>query len=623
MENNQAEKSQIIVTKSFMASGPTLHYSHKNVLRSWFLTIVAYGITCLFWSKIATGAFFSFEVGAVATQEFWRLDQSLVTGISIFEYPWQILVLGLLMGVLAIVPVLISQLMSFEYSLPLILEVIVLANIPGFAICLLISCFAVACRPLRFRSRFIAVALCAAPQLAYWIYFGRARGGSVEPIKMGISFVPWFVAWLDSLIIAGFVLGIGHFTRYKPGLVWIFNTITVVIAVVVFETAIGFDELDYQLYVAKNNPETFNEFHEHNIKEALEKTINNPSVQRYLRDYFYPTDPQARWNELKRELLDRLSNERWPVWFILPKEMDYMARKDDLFKQYDLFIKKRPNSRRMPIVLYYSAMLNEYSPDIRILNEKETLNFYNDYLRERSMNTWLKLYSDFADSPESLEARWRIAKHWAGKSKFQEAETLLIETQAKVSERLKLLETTQKPDDSFFRLFQRPPDSVMTVTKLKDLQRRLEVARRLIGAENRSDKPGVNDRLAQFVKLNTHSIDYPQQIYSMLQQTDDNDPLRDNILLAEARLVEDDELRIQKLTKLQERYPKTDGGMQAMYEQGILEYSMWRQQDDSNAELKKKFRDEAKATLTNFRDLYPDSFYVEQVKKYLDEIPAN
>ncbi len=55
------------------------------------------------------------------------------------------------------------------------------------------------------------------------------------------------------------------------------------IAVVVFEGEIGFDELDYQLYVAKNNPELINEFHDHNITETLDKNINNPTVQKYLR----------------------------------------------------------------------------------------------------------------------------------------------------------------------------------------------------------------------------------------------------------------------------------------------------------------------------------------------------
>ena len=79
----------------------------------------------------------------------------MVGGASIFEYPWQIVVLGLLMGILAVVPILISQLMSFGHSIIFILAVFFLASLPGFALTLLVSCFAVACRPLRFRSRII------------------------------------------------------------------------------------------------------------------------------------------------------------------------------------------------------------------------------------------------------------------------------------------------------------------------------------------------------------------------------------------------------------------------------------------------------------------------------------
>ncbi len=99
-----------------------------------------------------------------------------MTGVSIFEYPWQILVLALLMAALAVAPPLTSQLLSFSYSLPLILAVFFLADLPAFAVSLLISCIAVACRPLRFRSRITSIALCMLPQLLYWGIFGGARG---------------------------------------------------------------------------------------------------------------------------------------------------------------------------------------------------------------------------------------------------------------------------------------------------------------------------------------------------------------------------------------------------------------------------------------------------------------
>ena len=151
MNGNGTDKASIAAPKSFLAVGPTLHYSHANVQWCWLLALGAFCLSCIFWSKIVTGTFWSFNVEAAGSSEFWRLSGSLVTGVSIFEYPWQIPVLGLLMGILAISPVLISQLMCFRYSVPFVLMVILLANLPGFALCVLVSCFAAACRPLRFR----------------------------------------------------------------------------------------------------------------------------------------------------------------------------------------------------------------------------------------------------------------------------------------------------------------------------------------------------------------------------------------------------------------------------------------------------------------------------------------
>jgi hypothetical protein len=623
MDNNQTEKTPILVSKSFMAAGPTLHYSHKNVQICWLLAVVAFGISCLFWSKIVTGSFWSFDVQTVTKMDFWRLDRSITTGVSIFEYPWQILVLGLLMGIMAVVPVLISQLMCFRYSIIFILEVFSLANLPGFAICLFISCIAAACRPLRFRSRFIAIALCTAPQLVYWGYFGGARG--VEPIEWGFSFAPWTCAWLDALVIAGFVLGIGHFTRYRPGLTWIFTSLTLVIAVVVFEVAIGFDELDYQLYVAKNNPELASAFHDHSITEALDATTRDPATKQYLEESFYPSDPIARRAELKREIQEQLRYDFWPGWFIVPEELRYRKKKEWLLEQYDLFINQRPNSRRMPIALYYKAMLNELSPDTQMLGRKEeVLHFYNDYPHEKNRQIWWELYRDFGSSPESIEARWRIAGHRAGQQMFEEAERLLAEAHKMLAaEKSMRLEAEQKPSGKLFGLFRRSADSVMTVPKLNELQRRLCQSQVLVSSQNRTDKPGSIERLARFVKLNPHAPDYAQHLDGILKQTEDGDPLRDNILLAQAKLVADELLRAEKLSEIHTQYSQTDGGTMALYELGLLKISFWRKQDESNADLKKKYLEDARSTLTSFISSYPNHFCAEQVKNNLAGLPAN
>ena len=620
MDSKETEKAPIAVSKSFMAVGPTLHYSHKNVQRCWLLAVVAFGMTCFFFSKIATGSFWSFDIQTATRPAFWHLGQTVISGVSIFEYPWQIIVLGLLMGIMSIVPVLISQLMSFGYSFVLILAVFFIANLPGFAICLLISCIAVACRPLRFRSRFVAIALCTAPQLIYWAYFGAVRG--VEPIKWGFSFAPWIFAWVDALTIAGFVLGIGHFTRYRPGLVWIFTTITLVLAVVVFEVAIGFDELDYQLYVANNNPEQVSEFHDQSITETLDTTTKDPLIKKYLEGFFYPADPIALRAELKREIQIKLSYDTWPSWLNVPQELKYQDKRQWLFGQYDLFINKRSNSRRMPIALYCKALLSEYGPDINVLGQKEVLHFYSDYPYKRSRELWYRLYTEFGKSPESVEARWRIAKHWAGQGKFEQADKLLVQAETMLmAEQSKLHEKEPPSEGAIFSLFHLPADSVMTLPKLDELQRRIDQLRLLIGPENRTDDQGAIGRLAEFVMLNSYASDYPQRLDRLLEQVDDKDRLRDNILLAQAKFIADEQLRTEKLSRLHKEFGQTDGGMLALYELGLLKIGLY--QSESGSEQKKKFLADARATLESFIKLYPASFCAEQVKKNLDGLPGN
>ncbi|MGB7582749.1 MAG: hypothetical protein WBL85_09925 [Sedimentisphaerales bacterium] len=618
--SNGNDKAPIATSKSFLTAGPTLHYRHTNVLGFWLLTITFFAVTCLFWSKILTGSPWAFNPDSATTPASWQIGRFLLTGVSIFEYPWQTLVLALLMAVMTIAPILTAQLLSFSYSLPLILAVFFLADLPAFAVSLLISCIAVACRPLRFRSRITSIALCMLPQLIYWGIFGGAR--NVEPIKWGFSFTPWIGAWLIGLGVAGAVLGIGHFNRYRPGLIWSATTILLVLAAVTFSLRIGFDELDYQLYIARNNPEQVAEFHDHSITKAIDRAIKNPAVAKYLGGFFYPTEPIALRKELKSEIQAQLVHDRWPTWFVVPPELRYQEKREWLLEQYDLFINRRPKSKRMPIALYYKALLTEYSPDYRMLDEKETLHFYSDYPFDRSRAVWFQLYAGFANSPESLEARWRIAMQWAGQARFDEAQAIIAEASKLLETRLKLLAGDQPAEDSIFSLFRPPLDSAMTVSKLMELQRKLSQLRTLIGPDNYTSKPDSVKRLAKFVTLNQNSPDYAGQLDELLSEMGKNDPLRDNVLLAQIKLIPDEQLLAEKLAEMHTQHYRTDGGMQALYELSLLKIHFWQQQDAANAEQKNKCLSDARATLTEFLRMYPNSFPAEQVKKNLASLPA-
>jgi len=306
----------------------------------------------------------------------------------------------------------------------------------------------------------------------------------------------------------------------------------------------------------------------------------------------------------------------------VPPELNYMVKKRWLSAQYDTFISRRPTSRRMPIALYYKALLSEFSPDIEMFEQKEILHFYSDYPYERSQDSWEWLYTEFGNSAESLEARWRLAKYLAGRRDFEQADKLLAQAQNMAAERLKLLEKEKSQNDTFFSLFQPPADSVMTVFKLTELQIKLHLLRSLIGVENRTDEPKAEERLARFVMLNPHDgDDYARSLDELLEQMSRSDPLRDNILLAQVKLVADEQLRAEKLSQLHKRYRDSDGGMQALYELARLKISLY--QGESNPEHKKKYLAETRELLTSFISLYPDSFYVEQARKNLDNLPRD
>jgi hypothetical protein len=619
-----------------MTVGPTLHYSHENVMRFWLLSLAIYAMACVFWSMIVSGSFASFDFRGMLNPDRWGLAAYILRPLSIFAYPWQIAVLGLLMGMLAVMPPLVSQLLSFRYSLPYLLVLAILANLPVFAFFVLISCVASACRPLRFRSRFIAIALCMAPQLFCWAYFGGLRNS--EPLKWGFSFAPWVCAWLAALVFAGMVLLLGHFTRYRPGLCWLFGFITLVSAGLILNNKIGFDELAYQQYVAGNDPEEVVEFRDHSITEELDAIMRNADIKRYFSNFFYPTEPVMLREKLKEEIQTQLNNDRWPFWFQASDELDFGPKRQWLLAQYEQFItyprhwwmpsalyqklaEQRLRSKRMPAALYYKALLSETTPDQTLIMEKELLHFYDDYPHWRCWPIWYQLYEKFGQSSESLEARLRLATHLAGRGFFQKSDELLQETRRLAAVKLDELEREQSltPGSAFLSSFSARPSSAITAFRLTELQRRVDELAGLISSENYGKDAATQMRLARFVMLNPHGQEYPAQLESILMQTDEKDPLRDNILLAKIKLIKDWQLQAEQLKALNEKYKDRDAGVAALYELALLKVRL--SQELAGAEQKKRFLVEARNTLESFISSYPKSNFKTNAQTVLNSLP--
>lgn len=274
----------------------------------------------------------------------------------------------------------------------------------------------------------------------------------------------------------------------------------------------------------------------------------------------------------------------------------------------------------MPTALYYKAMLNEYSPDIRVLEQTEELHFYNDYPHVETLKMWYQLFDKFSNSPESLEARWRIAMHRAAKGELEPARKLCQVTNVMLIEQIKEMSKGRKiSSNAFLTAFSEPADTVMTPLILKDIQFRILQLESLISEQNLSDDEQSRLRLAEFVILNPHRRDYTARLENLLARTEENDPLRDNLMLAKAMLIYDGHKRAAKLKELTEIYPDKDGGIRALYELGVLNVKLWKELEESD--YKKECLRNARNILASFIQQFPESIYSSQAAQMLSSLP--
>jgi len=621
MAQTQNDRTSAVPSKSLMTAGPTLHYSHTNVRTFALVITVFYLLACLLWSKLFTDSWLVLTFTSNGLSSLWRLGEYVLSPISIFQYPWQIVVLGLLMGMLASIPPLVSQLFSFIYCLPLIFCLALFAHMPAFAMCVLFSSFLIALRPLRFRSRIVSFALCITPQMFYWAIFGGTRGA--DPLVWGFSFAPWIFAWLVSLFVAGEILLVGHYTRYRPGMISVFAALTLLLAFCVFQLQIGFDELAYQRYIVKNNPENAVQFHDHSITPAIDETLRNPITAAYFTQGFWPRDPKSLRAELKEDIVLQLSYGRWPHWLIVPEELDFPACRDYLSEQYEEYTAGHTGGRRMPIALYYSAILADLTPDLTLVQSEEMLRFHSDHPSDASSLIWYTLNAGYPKSPESIEARLRLAIRYAGSNNLEYARQLVSEALAMIPSTQELLTPDKDSPPSYFTAFTPPLSSAFTPFKLADLEFRLRRFGELISEGN--VVPGDDAsrlRLADFVTMSPYALGYRARLDELAQRLKPGDPLLDNVTLALTSFIKDPCERAIRFQTVVDQYPESDGGIQALYELGRLKVSLWKDTADSDAENKLQLLADSRATLTRFVQLFPNSIWAERARALLDDLPS-
>jgi hypothetical protein len=121
--------------------------------------------------------------------------------------------------------------------------------------------------------------------------------------------------------------------------------------------------------------------------------------------------------------------------------------------------------------------------------------------------------------------------------------------------------------------------------------------------------------------LNPYRLDYDAKLVTLLAAMDANDPLRDNVLLAQALIVFDSPVRMQKLIEITSNFAGGDGAIQALYEIAVLKVGDWKNSQNTPA-IKKTILIEARAILNKLANDYPATLWAEQAKNLMATLPT-
>ncbi len=564
-------------------NGPTISFPQRQRMFFWVGNLFLYCLVNMFYLRLNSG----YWIDDQYTHTSHSLIEQLLSPLNIFEYPSYIIVAGIIMALLCAVPILTAQLYNFWYALPFVLAVYFLGHNYVLSLCVLVSSAAAGMEFMRFKSKFIAAILCLLPEILYWVIFSGANPEQ-HVLRWAVLYAPWILAFLVGVVLIGTVITIGHFVRYRPGVLTPTFGIFLAGTVLLFHFSIGMNERDFQADVFRYSPAQLKALDTESIMIAVEKEL--AEILRKDPNYntqFTKDGLLLEWHEAFSDIF--LQDPELPAkqYYLNPAEeraAAFVISRTKAIDQIRNFNQRYPNDQRVADALYYQAMLTDCQTDRRALLNENLLRFHYDLPSSQSQPFWNELLSKFDKSSWSIEARWRLAHLLAGtipqtpteSFQFDQAQKLLLDAQQLCEEHLS---QQRKPDDptrngkSWLSEIFREPTQALSLEQLSNLQMRIAATLMLIDQENRTGHFAHDKRLAQFVRLDLRQPDYEKNLQQLLQNSPQPDPLIDNIELAQVAQITDPEKKITLLTDLTRRYPDRDGGVQAMLElaQTLLE----------------------------------------------------
>lgn len=607
-------------------------YPNRQRTFYWLINLILYALLNMFVLRINQGVWFDIH----APYQSGPLIPMLLSPLNIFQFPSHIITVAMYSALICAVPILIAQLYNLLPSVPFVLAVLFFGHNPILSLCLLVSCVLVSFEPLRFKSKFVSAVVALTPELLYW---GLFNGESPEQdvLRWACLYVPWALAFLICVTFFGIVLAIGHFLRYRPGVMMPLFAALLAATVFIFNSKIGMHERDFRAEVVRYSPSQMPQFQPRSISQLLEQELaaqrqrtpwhTDDTILRSLKDQWreaFQIQPSSTAPAESATTADpALGIQNNPDSAARRAANDFDNAQLDAIDHITAFLQSNPNGSREPDAIYYLALLYDLKVDPRALNDENTLQFYAAMPTTRSVELWRDLIDRFGDSAVSVEARYRLAWRLSAGAQNSDApdpfaEPLRLLEQAKQLCEEILQKRRQETADTWISSIFTPPSPTVTTKQLTTLHDQIAQLIALI-TFNRTGHPNHYQRLARFISIDPHHRMYKQDLTVLRLNAVASDPLLDNIVYALTMLETNIDQQILLLNDMIELYPGTDGAMQAQI--SLAQILIDKRNRGELPEQQQINLDNCLQQLRTIIQNYPNSYFAEKAQDILDNYP--
>lgn len=511
----------------------------------------------------------------------------LIRPIPVDQVPIMMVIMGLVLASMTAIPILVSMLYRFPFSLIFTAIIAFVAVFPWLAITVTFCCFLARWRPLRFNFRFATAILALMPVVLYYALATRNADviSHLPPVELAKLYIPWVFALIAACMAMGIVLGIARLVNDRPGAIAPLMALFFALPIALFELKVGRDELYYRLVEHHFGPGSTTHFVD---RLDATDTIRRIAWQRW-EDADHQGTLAAMEEKVVKEFLQFQFNTLRADWERQGDERmsEFAAQQYETVQACKTFLEQYPDSRYRPNVLYLEGRALDMRIDRDLFRRKGIVRHYESFPSLASRPVWEQLAAEHPDSPLASVAMYRLGILRARVGDVDGAVEILERLIRDFGESNRQSTQPEAAVSIYNVLAKRPASNTLRVVPADAVMQ----GRKLLALIRENRDPHQNDlALRTLLSFDPRDYMYVRNLRRLLDDMETKYPLtllRDNVEVMLAAAESSTSLKIDKLEDCVRRLsgePNSDALARAQYELGVA-----YQADNRMADARKIF----------------------------------